>query len=101
MPYYLVTQSPNARIYCLRPRKSDPLRRTCCGLRPRRHRRAAIAAPIPQRQTHAETYPGLLSFRFDARFFFANAPNFRESLRAAVAEDPLIRVVLVDAEPIR
>lgn len=48
----------------------------------------------------AETYPGLLIFRFDARLFFANAPNFRESLRAAVASDPSIRVVLVDAEPI-
>jgi len=48
----------------------------------------------------AETYPGLLIFRFDARLFFANAPNFRENLRAAVAADPSIRVVLVDAEPI-
>ena len=48
----------------------------------------------------AETYPGLLIFRFDARLFFANASNFRESLRAAVAEDPSIRAVLVDTEPI-
>ena len=48
----------------------------------------------------AETYPGLLIFRFDARLFFANAPNFRDALRAAVAADPSIKVVLVDAESI-
>jgi high affinity sulfate transporter 1 len=48
----------------------------------------------------AETYPGLLIFRFDARLFFANAPNFREAVRSAVAADPSIRQVLVDGEAI-
>ena len=36
----------------------------------------------------AMAYAGLLIFRFDARIFFANAPDFRESLRAAVASNP-------------
>lgn len=48
----------------------------------------------------AITYPGLLIFRFDERLFFANAPNFSEEIRTAVATDPSLRVVLVDAEPI-
>lgn len=49
---------------------------------------------------NAMTYPGLLLFRFDERLFFVNAPNFVEEIRAAVAADPSLRVVLVDAEPI-
>lgn len=48
----------------------------------------------------AITYPGLLIFRFDERLFFANAPTFSAKLRAIVAADPSLRVVLVDAEPI-
>jgi MFS superfamily sulfate permease-like transporter len=32
--------------------------------------------------------------------FFANEPNFRSDVRAAVGADPLIRQVLVDAEAI-
>ena len=46
------------------------------------------------------TYPGLLLFRFEERLFFANAPNFRAKILTAVAADPSLRVVLVDAEPI-
>jgi high affinity sulfate transporter 1 len=45
----------------------------------------------------AETYPGLIIFRFDEQLFFANAPNFRDAVLAAVAADPSARWVLVDA----
>ncbi len=48
----------------------------------------------------AETYPGLLIFRFDEQLFFANAPNFRDAIRAALAADPSVRRVLIDAEAI-
>jgi high affinity sulfate transporter 1 len=48
----------------------------------------------------AETYPGLIIFRFDEQIFFANAPNFRDAVRAAVAADSSARWVLVDAESI-
>jgi MFS superfamily sulfate permease-like transporter len=48
----------------------------------------------------AETYPSLIIFRFDEQIFFANAPNFRDAVRAAVAADPSTRWVLVDAESI-
>ena len=48
----------------------------------------------------AMTYPGLLLFRFEERLFFANAPNFRAKILTAVAADPSLRVVLIDAEPI-
>lgn len=48
----------------------------------------------------AMTYPGLLLFRFDEQLFFANVSNFSEKIRAIVAADPSLRVVLVDAEPI-
>ena len=48
----------------------------------------------------AETYPGLIIFRFDESLFFANSSSFRDGIRAAVAADPTVRWVLVDAEGI-
>ena len=48
----------------------------------------------------AETYPGLLIFRFDSLLFFANAPNFRERLEAALQQIPDTQVIIVDGEPI-
>jgi high affinity sulfate transporter 1 len=49
----------------------------------------------------AETYPGLVIFRFDQQLFFANAPRFQKAVREIVASvDPPARVVLVDAEVI-
>ncbi len=47
-----------------------------------------------------ETYPGLLILRFDGLLFFANAPNFRDRVRSLVAEDPTVRMVLVDLESV-
>ena len=53
------------------------------------------------RHPEAETFPGLLIFRFDADLFFANASVFAERVRAAVdAADPPPRVVLIDAESV-
>jgi MFS superfamily sulfate permease-like transporter len=48
----------------------------------------------------AETYPGLIIYRFDDQLFFANAPNFQQHIRDLVAADPAVRWVLVDAEAI-
>jgi high affinity sulfate transporter 1 len=48
----------------------------------------------------AETYPGLIIFRFDDQLFFANAPNFQQHVRDLVAADPAVRWVLIDAESI-
>jgi high affinity sulfate transporter 1 len=49
----------------------------------------------------AETYPGLIIFRFDQQLFFANAPQFRDAVRASVAvADPPAKVVLIDTEVI-
>jgi len=53
-----------------------------------------------ERHPEAKTYPGLFIFRFDGPLFFANEPNFRSEVRAAVGADPSIRQVLVDAEAI-
>ena len=47
-----------------------------------------------------ETYPGLLILRFDGSLFFANAPDFRQEIRTAIANDPTIQMILVDAEAI-
>ena len=47
-----------------------------------------------------ETYPGLLILRFDGLLFFANAPNFRDRVKSLVAEDPTVRMVLVDLESV-
>lgn len=47
----------------------------------------------------AETYPGLLIYRFDAPLFFANAGRLRDEIVEAVdAADPPISVVILDAE---
>jgi MFS superfamily sulfate permease-like transporter len=42
----------------------------------------------------------LIIFRFDEQLFFANAPNFRDAVLAAVAADSSVCYVLVDAESI-
>jgi SulP family sulfate permease len=70
--------------------------------------RTAILGKLPDENTYrsmvhhpdAETYPGLLIFRFDEDIFFANAPNFRDAVRADVAADPATHWVLVDSESI-
>ena len=69
---------------------------------------AAILGKLPGRSAFrslenfpdAETYPGLLIFRFDSLLFFANAPNFRELVRAALDQMPDTKVFLVDGESI-
>jgi high affinity sulfate transporter 1 len=48
----------------------------------------------------AQTYPGLIIFRFDDQLFFANSPEFRQAVRDAVASDPSTRCVLIDAEAV-
>jgi len=49
----------------------------------------------------AETYPGLIIFRFDQQLFFANAPRFHKAVREIVTSaDPPAKVILVDAEVI-
>jgi len=48
----------------------------------------------------AEIYPGLLILRFDGLLFFANASNFRESVRSFVDNDPTIKMILIDSESI-
>jgi sulfate permease, SulP family len=50
--------------------------------------------------TGAKTYPGLLILRFDGLLFFANAPNFRDRVKSLVADDPTVRMVLVDFESV-
>lgn len=49
----------------------------------------------------AETFPGLLIYRFDAPLFFANAGQMRSDIAAAIEDaDPPIQDVLLDAEAI-
>ena len=49
----------------------------------------------------AQTYPGLIIFRFDQLMFFANAPKFRKHVKESIeAADAPVRVVLIDAEDI-
>ena len=48
----------------------------------------------------SQTHPGLVIFRFDGSLFFASAPTFRDEIRSAVAAEPSVRWVLVDAEAI-
>jgi sulfate permease, SulP family len=53
------------------------------------------------RHPNAETYPGLVIFRFDQEVFFANAAAFRDHIRRLVAEAvPPMREVIVDASAI-
>jgi high affinity sulfate transporter 1 len=53
------------------------------------------------RNTGAETIPGLVIFRFDAPLFFANADHFRRRVREAIeaAEVP-VEWLMIAAEPI-
>ena len=51
-----------------------------------------------ERYPEAQTYPGLIIYRFDNQLFFANAPNFQQHIRELIAADPSARWVLVDAE---
>jgi SulP family sulfate permease len=49
----------------------------------------------------AETFPGLLIYRFDAPLFFANAGRMRSDISEAIDEaDPPVHVVVLDAEAI-
>ena len=51
-----------------------------------------------ERHPQAETYPGLVIFRFDTELFFANANHFRDQIREVVREaQPPARAILVDA----
>ncbi len=53
------------------------------------------------RTTHpeAETFPGLVIYRFDASLVFFNADNFKARVRTVVREGPApVRVFLLDAE---
>ncbi len=47
----------------------------------------------------AETFPGLLIYRFDAPLFFANAAQLRDDITGAIEQaDPPVTDVLLDAE---
>jgi SulP family sulfate permease len=49
----------------------------------------------------AETFPGLLIYRFDAPLFFANAGQMRSDISEAIEEaDPPVREVLFDGEAV-
>ena len=51
-----------------------------------------------ERHPEAETFPGLIIFRFDTELFFANANYFRDQIREVVREaQPPARAILVDA----
>jgi high affinity sulfate transporter 1 len=47
-----------------------------------------------------EAIPGLAMIRFDAPLFFANAPTFRDQVRALASAEPRPRWIVVAAEPI-
>ncbi|MFQ5966890.1 MAG: SulP family inorganic anion transporter [Acidimicrobiia bacterium] len=60
-----------------------------------------IAFQSLENHPQAETFPGLIIFRFDADLFFANANVLKEAVRDAIAStEPTPRVVLIDAETI-
>ena len=49
----------------------------------------------------AQTYPGLIIFRFDQMLFFANTPKFRSHVKDEIsASDTPVKVVLIDGEDI-
>jgi MFS superfamily sulfate permease-like transporter len=53
------------------------------------------------RTTHpeAETFPGLVIYRFDASLVFFNSDNFKARVRTVIREGPApVRVFLLDAE---
>jgi SulP family sulfate permease len=68
----------------------------------------AVLGKVPDKEVfrnienfpEVETYPGLLILRFDGLLFFANAPNFRDKVKSLVADDPTVRMVLVDFESV-
>ena len=54
-----------------------------------------------KRYPAARLIPGMVLFRWDAPLFFANAEQFRECIRAAVAASPTaVKRVVVTAEPV-
>jgi MFS superfamily sulfate permease-like transporter len=53
------------------------------------------------RYPHAKRIPGLVLFRWDAPLFFANAEEFADRVRQAIAASPTpVRWVIVAAEPV-
>jgi MFS superfamily sulfate permease-like transporter len=53
------------------------------------------------RYPHAKRVPGLVLFRWDAPLFFANAEEFADRVRQAIASSPTpVRWVIVAAEPV-
>ncbi len=48
----------------------------------------------------AEQLPGLVTFRFDAPLFFANARTFRDQIRRLAAAEPRPHWIVIAAEPI-
>ena len=53
------------------------------------------------RYPHAKRIPGLVLFRWDAPLFFANAEEFADRVRQAIASSPTpVRWVIVAAEPV-
>jgi len=53
------------------------------------------------RYPHARLIPGLVLFRWDAPFFFANAEFFHDRVLAAIASSPTpVRWLVVTAEPV-
>ncbi len=48
----------------------------------------------------AEQLPGLVTFRFDAPLFFANARTFRDQIRRLAAAEPRPQWIVIAAEPI-
>jgi MFS superfamily sulfate permease-like transporter len=54
-----------------------------------------------ERNRRAETFPGLIIFRFQAELFFANANYFRDQIRSVIGEaEAPVKAVLVDASSI-
>jgi high affinity sulfate transporter 1 len=74
-----------------------------------KQRNTATLGKVPQTEVYrnlanfpeGETYPGLLILRFDGALFFANAHDFINAVRRAIANaDPTPKVVLFDGESI-
>ncbi len=53
-----------------------------------------------EKHPKCELYPGLIILRFDANLFFANASAFHRRVLSAIASDPAVQTVLIDAESI-
>jgi high affinity sulfate transporter 1 len=74
-----------------------------------KHRNTSVLGQVPDTKIYrdienypdGETYPGLLIVRFDGALFFANAHDFVNAVRKAIANtDPLPRIVVIDGESI-